>query len=414
MKLLLQRNRALLGAGMMSIALLSARAQVTQMPAYPLITHNTYFSIWSNTDKLNESVTHHWTGKNQSLLGIIKVDGQFYRFMGESAPSYKTVLNAGDEAEYACKYVAETKPDSGWMMPSFNDESWKSGMGPFGDNRAKAGVEWTGQDIWIRRRFNINAVPEGRLMLKIFHDDGAEVFLNGKLINRARGANGDHEMFTLNDEAKSKLKTGENLLAIHCKNTGGGSWIDVGLSEEVASHEQDGISKAEQTSVNVTATQTTYGFACGPVKLRVCFSSPLLMTNLDLFSSPVSYISYKVSSTDGKAHKVDIWQGVSSNLAVNQPSQPVQASMYSSNGLSILKTGTAEQPVLQKKGDNLRIDWGYAYVAVPAGVSTHQYITADGEAIGSFLHGAYSKTTDAGKELMLNTVLSFAAVNATA
>ncbi|WDF54951.1 glutaminase family protein [Mucilaginibacter sp. KACC 22063] len=386
-------------------------AQVSKMPAYPLITHNTYFSIWSNTDKLNESVTHHWTGKDQPLLGMIKVDNKYYRFMGEPEKQYETILKAGDEQPYTCKFTNK-EPEKGWEDLSYDDKNWQTGAAPFGDERALKGTKWTAENIWVRRTFNLTKVPQDAILLKLFYDDNVEVYINGKEAFSRVGWNNDYQNIPVKG---NNLKFGENVIAIHCKNTGGGAYIDAGIEAEIKDQKTDNVELAQQTSRWVTATQTVYGFKCGPVNLKVTFTSPLVLNNLDLLSMPVSYITYNVKSADSKKHEVSILQGVSANAAVNNAVQTVNVNGYNKNGLSVLKAGTVEQPVLQKRGDDLRIDWGYLYVASPSNNGAKQYITTNAGAEQSFLSYTKENTiSKTGTRLMLNTVLPFGMVSNTA
>lgn len=186
-------------------------------PAYPLITIDPYTSIWSFTDRLNEDVTRHWTGKGQGLLGVIDVDGVSYRFMGKEVSTEETPV-----------------------------------------------------------RFEKAAI---------------------------------------------------------------------------------------QRSVNVLPTQTYYTFECGPICLDLIFTSPLLLDDLDRMSTPVNYISWQVHATDGKAHETRLTVEASPSLAVHSDDQAVTVAFEEENGISYLKAGTVEQPVLVRKGDDVRIDWGYFYLA---------------------------------------------------
>lgn len=54
-----------------------------RMPAYPLITVDPYFSLWSNTENLYDSDTIMWYGRTKRLSGTIEIDGKTFRFMGK-------------------------------------------------------------------------------------------------------------------------------------------------------------------------------------------------------------------------------------------------------------------------------------------------------------------------------------------
>jgi hypothetical protein len=390
----------------------SAFSQKQVAPAYPLITHNTYFSIWSTTDALNESTTKHWTGADQSLIGIIKVDQNYYRFLGKPDAKYKSILPTSDESNYSVKFT-EQKPADGWIETDFNDNDWQTGKAPFGKDRLNVNTTWNTENIWIRRVFELNDKIQNDLFLKLDHDDDVEVFLNGKNIYAEKGATGKFRLIDLNDVIKSNLKNGKNLLAIHCVNTGGAAFLDAGIVEKLPAVNEQIIQKASQQNVEVNATQTVYNFTCGAVDLNLKFISPLLLNDMETLARPVSYISYQVKSTDGKSHNVKVYLGASSDLSVNIPSQEVEATSLKTKDLQLLKVGTTSQPVLKKKGDDLRIDWGYFYVAAKDEANTRQYISENDEAgIASFLEGKENIAKKiSGKSLMLNTVINFGSVS---
>lgn len=94
------------------------------------------------------------------------------------------------------------------------------------------------------------------------------------------------------------------------------------------------------------------------------------MDDLDLLSTPVNYISYRVRSLDKKQHDVQMYVETTPQLAINELTQPTRSKVIRRNGINYVQAGTIDQPILARKGDGICIDWGYAYLAGNIGANT--------------------------------------------
>ncbi|MHA4736926.1 glutaminase family protein [Dyadobacter sp. MSC1_007] len=347
-------------------------AQTSRPPATPLVTVDPYTSVWSFGDQLNGSVTKHWTGRPQPMDGLIRVDGKTYRFLGAATPEMKTILPTAKQSEYTAKFTT-TKPDPNWWYKEgYNVSTWKQGPAPFGtkernDNMLKGGTEFP-KEIWYRREFTLTAADFEKPTLNIFHDDDVQVYINGvPAFDCAPCYTGDYEFKPISPAAQKALKKGKNLLAAYCKNGAGPGYIDIGLADEIAPKAADAIALADQVGFEMKATQSIYQFKTGPVLLTVRFVAPLLMNDLALLSRPVNYIIYEVKSADGKTHDVSLLQSVSGLWAVNDNGQSITGKEATQDGLTTLSLANQVQNVLARKGDDVRIDWGQAYLSAPVG-----------------------------------------------
>lgn len=137
-----------------------------------------------------------------------------------------------------------------------------------------------------------------------------------------------------------------------------------GKAYRVMGDEPKTVEPMEQATLTVWPTRTVYEFANTETKVTLTFMTPALPEDLDMLSRPVTYVIWEVVSADGKEHDVALYLSASSELAVNEPGQKVIWSQGAVGPMSVMRIGSQDQPVLQKRGDDLRIDWGYAIVGV--------------------------------------------------
>lgn len=118
-----------------------------------------------------------------------------------------------------------------------------------------------------------------------------------------------------------------------------------------------------QTKLEIKPLSSIYTFSDGGIELTANFTTPLLMDELDLLARPASYISFKAASVDGKAHQVRIYFDITAEWCVNNTRQEVVSGRKDLNDIICVYAQAAEQKVLNRVGDDLRIDWGSVNLA---------------------------------------------------
>ena len=156
-------------------------------------------------------------------------------------PVVKTVLATSQQTPHTWRYTTET-PDKGWYRPDYDDTAWKAGTAGFGQydtptNIVPPRTKWTSDDIWIRRWFDLSDTKLVSPHFLIHHDEDTEIYINGQLAVKLPHHNPFYTLVPLNEEAVRLLKTKANCMAVHCLNTSGPQYIDVGIVDVLpASH----------------------------------------------------------------------------------------------------------------------------------------------------------------------------------
>lgn len=147
-------------------------------------------------------------------------------------PDWQEIVPTAESKSVTWRYTFEP-PAADWHRDAFDDSGWRTGAAPFGFEEENIGrrprTVWTNSEIWMRRTCQAPPGPFRSLGLRLHHDEDVEVYLNGIRVFERRGYNARYEDVELGPEAMGAMKAGLNRLAVHCRQTGGGQFVDVGL-----------------------------------------------------------------------------------------------------------------------------------------------------------------------------------------
>ena len=170
---------------------------------------------------------------------VLKLDPKetaaWHRTLFTPAPVFRDLVATAEAGPAEWRFTLEPPPAE-WDKPGYDDAAWKrgeSGFGTQGTPGTTIRTEWNTKEIWLRRTVKLDALPAGKLFFRLHHDEDAEIFVNGVLAATVQGYVTEYVEVPMLPAARATLEEGDNLVAVHCRQTGGGQSIDVGIVERV-------------------------------------------------------------------------------------------------------------------------------------------------------------------------------------
>ena len=165
---------------------------------------------------------------------IIKVDRKKTAAANRGrSPELRPLAATSERQPQTWQYTFD-KPADNWMQPAFDAAKWKSGPGGFGTKitpGAIVGTTWDTPDIWLRREFEVPDRKLDEVIARLHHDEDVTVYVNGVKAVELQQYTSTYGEQPIGADGLAALKPGKNVLAVHCHQTSGGQFIDVGLAE---------------------------------------------------------------------------------------------------------------------------------------------------------------------------------------
>jgi hypothetical protein len=202
---------------------------------HPLIGKGLSAAVYTQTTDVEVEVNGFLTYDREVLKFDMQKTAALSKLLFTPAPQELVVVPSAVEKAQTWKYTT-AKPADGWQNADFDDAKWQEGEGGFGEPStpgSKVRTIWKTPEIWLRRTVELPSGPVDGMSINIHHDEDAEVYINGVQVLAMRGYITDYVAQPLDTKGLAALKPGKNVIAVHCKQTGGGQYIDVGISRLV-------------------------------------------------------------------------------------------------------------------------------------------------------------------------------------